>query len=273
MPRPPRRPPAPVEPQPPAEVDPSLDEMDDDLFGQQDDEDEEIRGLNDPRTTHLPPAPMLGGGPTRRRDERGAEMVSYGRAIAPPMWSEASRHPTVTQFRVFRIDNGVPVSIGYIDANATEDDFIRTFKSSFDSPALNRHTFRLQPIDINGQDVGKEITKVISDDHITLNQIRNAKKNVDREESMAMSPGSPFGMPSNSPFPAFPDPPEPREDTTGNILASEVSRLFDQALNAKDHQAQELANSLAEERERLRSMQDDQARERMDKQVDCEDLQ
>ena len=243
---------------------PPISELDDEDDEQDDYEDEDdgveraLAGLNDPGTEQLGPPPRLGGmvGGSRPTDLFGQDAYTLGRATSPKLYAQASQFPTCSQLRVWRWENGIPVGLGAIDAMATEEDFVREFYEAMPKPGQGRMQYKLRPIDIRGEEMGKEITLVISEHHAALQQIRRAKK-AEAEENT--NNGGPMYGQGNGPVIL-----DRGSDDAGAAYASEMSRMFEKAVEAADQRASALEQALLEERERLRSEDNQRAQERVD---------
>lgn len=246
---------------PPPEEEDLDDEFEDEL-----DEDEDngyaevaadaaaLRALNDPSTMPLGPAPLVGGSERSAGNLFGRDAMSIGRASSPRLWSQAAQFPTCSQLRVWRWENGIPVGLGAIDAEANEEDFVREFFEAMPKPGQGRMMFKMRPIDIRGEEMGKELSLVISEHHAALQSIRRAKKAEAEEASSFMNnqqQNAPIYMP-------------PVQDDSGAAYASEMSRMFEKAVEAADSRAQALENALLDERERLRMEDDKRSQERID---------
>jgi hypothetical protein len=96
-----------------------------------------------------------------------------GRPTSPTMWASAHLHESIPQVRVWKKVNGVPILVGEIDAQANEEEFIRTFIDLMPKPGEGNASFVLRPIDMNGREVREEISlPPISEHHTTLKQVR-----------------------------------------------------------------------------------------------------
>ena len=244
------------QPEPPVEDDDFEDELDEDELQDQIDEAvndaSALRALNDPSTRPLGPAPLLGGSETSVGNLYGREAMSLGRASSPRLWAQAAQFPTCSQLRVWRWENGIPVGLGALDAEANEEDFVREFFEAMPKLGQGRMMFKLRPIDIRGEEMGKELSVVISEHHASLQSIRRAKKaEVEESNQMNQQSGAPMYLP-------------PVQDDSGAAYASEMSRMFEKAVEAADSRAQALENALLDERERLRSDDDKRSQERID---------
>ena len=109
--------------------------------------DPDVEDLNDPDVESLSEPPLIGVRP-QPSDMFGDEAENFGRATSPKLYAQASQFPTAVQFRVWRWENGVPVALGAIDAEATEEDFVRQFCDAVPRRADGQFTFPLRPIDI-----------------------------------------------------------------------------------------------------------------------------
>ncbi|MBT6143734.1 hypothetical protein HOH51_04470, partial [bacterium] len=82
--------------------------------------DPDVDELNNPDVEQLSEPPLIGMRP-RPSDIFGDEAENFGRATSPKLYAQASQFPTAVQYRVWRWENGVPVALGAIDAEATEE--------------------------------------------------------------------------------------------------------------------------------------------------------
>lgn len=147
------------------------DEGLDDL--QQEEEGEE-ESPSSTRIEQLPPSPMLGGSPQHSDIHGSSAYTAGGRATSVRLFSQASAFPQVVQLRVWKVEMGVPVGLGVIDAAATEEDLVRQWYSAMPRPGEGRAIFKLRPIDVDGREIGQEITIPISEHHAVLQQVRSA---------------------------------------------------------------------------------------------------
>jgi hypothetical protein len=245
---------------------PIMDDDDDDFGEDEDllDDDPDVRDLNNPDVESLAEPPLLGVRPKNADLGFGQQAEGFGRATSPKLYASAAQFPTAVQFRVWRWENGIPVGLGAIDAEATEEDFVRAFFDAMPRSGQGNFQFRMRPIDIRGQELGKEFTINISEHHATLRQMREAKK---REEDDRMNGGSNFapnwrggGNPVTGGDiivnnPATPD--------VGSSYAEEMGRMFEQAVETAEEQNKVLRESLEMERERLRDEEKTRAEERV----------
>ena len=156
-----------------------------------DDEDPDLADMNDPNVTSLGEPPLIGGG-RQTSDIFGSPADRIGRVTSPKLYAQAAHFPTATQFRVWKMENGIPVAIGAIDAEATEDDFIRMFYTAMPSEGDGRFQYCFRPVDIRGKELGKEFSLNISEHHGELVRIRKQKAREARERSvdpMVINPG------------------------------------------------------------------------------------
>lgn len=160
----------------------------------------------------------------------GATMVS-GRPTSVPLFAQASNYPSVTQLRVFKIENGVPVGLGVIDAQALEEDLVRQWYAAMPRPGEGRASFKLRPVDIDGNEIGQEIPLLISEHHADLLRIRGAIQ--------AQSVPVASAAPSNQGLP------------------SDILALMRDTINGT-------SRALDEERSRARELMAEMARERVD---------
>ena len=215
-------------------------EVNDDEF-----DNNEADDLNNPDVTHLGDSPRVGGARGRMTDLFGEEAESaVGRATSPRLYAQAAQFPTCAQLRVWRWENGIPVGLGTIDSTATEEDFVRQFLTAMPKRAEGRAQFKLRPIDIRGQELGQEVTIVISEHHATLRAMREAEA----EEREMRERGVPFPLPQ---------PP-------GTDMGGEMSRMVEHMLATAEQRARTLEESLEMERERMRSEELRRTQERVD---------
>lgn len=222
------------------------------------DEDQDLADLNNPDVEALADPPVLGARP-RASDMFGQEAETFGRATSPKLYAQAAQFPTAVQFRVWRWENGIPVALGAIDAEATEEDLVRSFVDAMPKKGEGRFQFRLRPIDIRGQELGKEFTINISEHHVTLKQLRDMKDR-EKERDMEYNPGyrnSGGDIIVNSP------PPAPIMNDAGASYAEEMGRMFEQAVESAERRTEVLQSTLETERERLREEENRRAQERV----------
>ena len=232
-------------------------EPEDDLpDGAESDED-----LNDPDVTHLGAGPKIGGGyGTRggRRSEMFGEDAEHaiGRATSPRLYAQASQFPTCVQLRVWKWENGVPTGLGTIDATSTEEDFVRKFFSAMPRRGEGRAQYRLRPIDIRGQELGQEVTTVISEHHSAIKQMREAEE---EEREMRMYGRGRFrGDDEGSPPQVIVESPQVSDG------GEHMTHVVDRMLEVVEARAKALEDSLEMERERLREEEQRRAQERID---------
>ena len=221
-------------------------------------EDPDLAEMNDRSFTNLPEPPVIGHRPPPS-DLFGNNANSVGRATSPKLFASASSHPTVTQLRVWRMEQGVPVGVGAIDAEATEDDFIRHFFDAMPQPGDGKFTFRFRPINIQGREMGSEGTLVISDVHSSLQAIRRQKE---RKENPAQDPAQGYpGVPmttggSNVYVTGG-------GDSGGAAYAEPMARMFEQAVENAERQTELLQAELRRQQEELRDQERQRAEERV----------
>lgn len=151
----------------------SEDESRDDGFDDGgDDENESPRRPRATRMTELPPPPEISGASGYSEIDGQQASTLQGRSSSPRLFVQNSGHPTVTQLKVYKMDNGVPVSLGAIDAEATEDDFVKAFAQSMPQPGEGRIQFRFRPIDEENRELGLESSFWIGDEHISIQRLR-----------------------------------------------------------------------------------------------------
>ena len=171
-------------------------EKDEELFDLGFDEEEENQTSNQQRnynrTEILPEVAQINGG-GRQSEIHGsyAERIS-GRSSSPLLFAQASTFPECTQLRAWKIVNGIPTGLGVIDAGASEEEFVQRFRNAMPKKGDQKATFKLRPLDIDGQELGQEITTVISEHHSSLLPVsqeeviqqRKATQNLDLHNSM-----------------------------------------------------------------------------------------
>ncbi len=209
----------------------------------------EVASLNDPDVEHLGEPPLIGGGGGGSREEdlfgNSAE-YAMGRAMSPRLYSQAAQFPTCSQLRVWKWENGVPVGLGAIDAQATEEDLVRRFGSAMPKKGDGRAQFKMRPIDIRGQELGQEVTLVISEHHAAIQTLR-----AQEEEERAMNGGAGGVHFING-------------GQGGTEAYGEMGRMFEHALEAAESRTAALETALERERERMREEELTRARERVD---------
>lgn len=218
------------------------------------DDDPDLDAVNDPDMDELEPPPLLGGR-ARPTDIFGSSAETTGRATAPKLWGTASKFPTAAQFRVWRWENGVPVALGVIDAQADEDDFIKLFEAAMPQPGSGRIQYKLRPIDLRGQELGKEMTITISEHHATLKMIREQKRREEEERRMGY-PGGWGNRPQGDVI-------VQGGDGAATQAYEEMGRMFESAVDSAERQRDLLQQTLEAERERLRVEERERTAERV----------
>jgi hypothetical protein len=184
---------------------------------------------------------------------------------SPKLYAQAAQFPTAVQFRVWRWENGVPVALGAIDSEATEEDFVRQFQSAMPDEGDGRMQYRLRPVDIRGQELGKEFTINISEHHESLVRLRAKKKRLTEERENAASGLSlgGLGMLQPSPRDGVVINNSPPSSDASNYMAEEMGRMFEQAVTSAERRTEILQQTLEDERARLRSEEGRRAEERV----------
>ena len=95
------------------------------------------------------------------------------RSTSPRLYAQVAQFPTCSQLRIWRRENGIPVGLGVIDSQASEEDLIREFASAMPKPGEGKIQFKLRAIDITGQEMGQEINLTISEHHPALQRRPN----------------------------------------------------------------------------------------------------
>ena len=248
-------------PEPPAEdviVNNAAMQLDEDDFEDEFEDDSgsgggfqaEVSALNDPDVEHLGEPPLIGGGGSGSREEdlfgNNAE-YAMGRAMSPRLYSQAAQFPTCSQLRVWKWENGVPVGLGAIDAQATEEDLVRRFGSAMPKKGDGRGQFKMRPIDIRGQELGQEVTLVISEHHTAIQALRERES----EERLEAAGGGGVHFINGG-------------GNGGEAAYGEMGRMFEHALEAAESRSNALEQALESERERMRIEDMDRAQERVD---------
>lgn len=204
-------------------------------------EDSALDDLNNPDVAHLRGGPSIGGSRSRATSELFGEEAEHaaGRASSPRLYAQAAQFPTCAQLRVWKWENGVPVGLGAIDAEASEDDFVRRFFSAMPRRGEGRAQFKLRPIDIRGQELGQEVTIVISEHHSALRAMRDAEAE-DREVRSAPPPAA------------------------NNEFSGEMSRMVEHMLATAEQRSRALEDALEMERDRMREEDLRRTQERVD---------
>lgn len=213
-----------------------------DGFEQEMDEDADAAAdLNNPDVAHLGGGPSIGGSRSRAASDLFGEEAEHavGRASSPRLYAQAAQFPTCVQLRVWKWENGVPVGLGAIDAEASEDDFVRRFYTAMPRRGEGRAQYKLRPIDIRGQELGQEVTVVISEHHAALRSMREAEE--EERETRAM----PIMPPTNE-------------------FSGEMSRMVEHMLATAEQRAKALEDALEMERERMRDEELRRTQERVD---------
>lgn len=220
--------------------------------------DPELENLNNPDVTTLHDPPLIGG-KGRKAEIFGEAADTLGRVTSPKLLTQASNMPTAAQFRIWRWENGVPSALGAIDAEASEDDFIRQFYQAMPEEGDGRFQFRFRPVDIRGVELGKEFTMTVSEFHETLLRLRAKKK---REAQKEQQPQMMFPYQQGGNQPIIVQPPPAPDNGAGQAL-EEVGRMFENAVETERSRTDMYRQSLEEERARLRDEEKSRAEERM----------
>ena len=230
-----------------------------DLFADFDpDEEEDIESqFDDPRITRLDDAPSLGGGrfgSSNRMFGNSARSVG-GRATSPRLLASAANMPNTTQLRIWKWENGIPVGLGAIDAQASEEDLVREFFDAMPKKGEGRCQFKLRPIDINGNELGTEINCIISEHHAAIQKIRRIKE-AEKEEEMQFRGGR-RGMGGYD----WDD-----EDSigSGQSIDSVMAPQMDRMMNATEKRMELLERQLEMERDELRRREEMRMQEQVD---------
>jgi hypothetical protein len=199
-------------------------------------------GLNRSDVEHLPDAPHVGGYGIRGDIFGHTASQPVGRASSPKLYSSAALHVQCTQLRVWKVENGIPTAMGVIEATASEEDFVRHFISAMPKPGEGKCVFKLRPIDINGNELGQEVTTIISEHHAVLRQIRDATT----AANAAPAAGFPF------------------MGGAGMGVPGGAWDMMQRLMDMQSMQAEVLRRSVDEERDRYRTIQEQTAKERVE---------
>ncbi len=209
-----------------------------------DDFDEDIADLNNPDVDTFGETPLIGSR-SQTSDIFGDTAESFGRATSPKLYAQAANFPTAVQYRVWRWENGIPVALGAIDAEATEEDMVRKFYDAMPKPGDGKYQFRFRPVDIRGKELGKEFTLNFSEHHAEVVHIRRQKG---REREERMSNGDPILI---------------NQGDGGGAYAEEMGRMFEHAVESAERRTELLQETLEQERERLRDEEKSRYQERI----------
>jgi len=242
------------------------DEEDDFDATEPEDEEEyedDASDVNNPDIVNLGSGPKIGGGYGGRGRRGGftdeADHV-LGRATSPKLYAAAAQFPTCVQLRVWKWENGVPVSLGTIDAEATEEDFVRQFFSAMPRRGEARAQFRLRPIDIRGQELGQESTTIISEHHGALRSLREAEE--EEKEMRMYGRGGRFGRGEEHGSGGTPQ--VVVEAPAGGGGTEQMGHVMDRMLEVVEARSRALEEALEMERERVREEEKQRAQERID---------
>jgi hypothetical protein len=211
--------------------------------------DPDLADLNDPDVQDLAEPPLIGGKP-HSHGMYGEEAISTGRATSPKLWASASQFPTAAQFRVWRMENGVPVGLGAIAIDATEEDMVRAFFDAMPRAGDGRFQFVLRPIDLRGKELGKEINVNISEHHATLRHMRERKRREAEEGPGWGGRGGDVIV-------------QGQGSDAGAYYAEEMGRMFEHSVEMAEQQTQRLQEQLERERSELREQERMRAEERI----------
>lgn len=227
------------------------EEIEYDEEGLYDDED-----VNDPHVQDLAEPPLLGT-TGQDVDMFGTRARSVGVATSPKLMTQASRFPNAVQLRVWKIENGIPTGLGVIDAEATEEDLVTAFYNAMPRPGEGKAKFQLRPLDIHGNELGKQITVIISEHHATLSAIRERARMEAAERE-----GHMFGRGQQGPGEVHVHNMSGGDGGAASY-AEEMGRMFEQAVGASEERTRQLQTALEMERERLREEEKSRLAERI----------
>ena len=121
---------------------------------------------------HLPPPPEIGGSPGYSDIPGPAAIVVCGGSTTPPLFPVSTLCTAGPWGPVWKIENGVPVGLGAIDATASEDDLVRHFMEAMPKPGEGKAVFKVRPIDGDGREMGMEAPIIIGEHHAALQRHR-----------------------------------------------------------------------------------------------------
>lgn len=212
--------------------------------------------LNDPDVRALPPAPAINA--PRQSTARDMPDIftstpqSFGRESSPRLYAQAAQHPACVQLRVWKVENGLPVGIGTIDAEATEEDFITRFYPAMPGEDDTRAAFRLRPIDQSGNPLGQEFMHNIHPQHTELVRLRRKAQRALESGTSTNGNGSGNGV-------------TVVRTSDGSAAAmSEMSRMTEHLMASLEEQAERARAEAEEMRERARQDELQRAQERVD---------
>ena len=231
-----------------------------DLFADFDpDEEDDIEAqFDDPRVTRLDDSPLGGSrfGNSTSMFGNSARSVG-GRATSPRLMASAANMPNTTQLRIWKWENGVPVGLGAIDAQASEEDLVREFFDAMPKKGEGRCQFKLRPIDINGNEQGTEINCIISEHHAAIQKIKRIKE-AEREEEMGYRGGRHAMGRGGFEW--------DEEDSVGSSpgIDSLIAPQMDRMMNASERRMELLEKQLEIEREEIRRREELRMQEQVD---------
>jgi hypothetical protein len=201
-----------------------------------------LSSLNDPSISHLEDPPFLSGRTSGGDLFGNRAQGPMGRATSPKLFAQASQFPTCHQLRCWKWENGIPVGLGVIDAQSTEEDMVQEFYDAMPRPTQGKAQFKLRPIDINGQEMGQEITLIISEHHAALKRIRDAREYESQQKGE-------FEYVTEDP---------------AATMASQMSQAYDRMFQMTEKKQDALERTLQMERDRMRDAEMGMAQERID---------
>ena len=226
----------------------SLDHSD--LFADFDpNDDDDIEDQFNSRITKLDDAPMVGGRGRSVSMFGNSAVMAGGRATSPRLLASASNMPSCVQLRIWKWENGVPVGLGAIDAQASEEDLVREFFEAMPKRGEGKCQFKLRPIDINGNELGTEITCIISEHHAAIQKIKRMK-DLEKEEQGYDTRRKRFW--------------DDDDDDSSTSTVSDFSPHMDRMLSATEKRMSLLEQQLEAEREEVRRREEQRMQEQVD---------
>ena len=221
-----------------------------DLFSDFDPNEEmDIEDQFNARVTKLDDAPMVGGRGRSTTMFGNSAVMAGGRATSPRLLASASNMPTCVQLRVWKWENGVPVGLGAIDAQASEEDLVREFFEAMPKRGEQKCQFKLRPIDINGNEMGTEITCIISEHHAAIQKMKRIKE-LEKEEQGYDPRRRRFW--------------DEEEDVIHHQQGPDFTPHMDRMLSATEKRMSLLEQQLEAEREEVRRREEQRMQEQVD---------
>lgn len=226
----------------------------------------------------LGPAPKVGGSKIEAEHFGQSAFTMPGVASSPRLFSSVSQFPTATQLRVWKVENGNKAALGAIDANCTDEDFVRQFYTAMPKPGEGKCTYILRPIDALGNELGHQAAHTVHEAHATLVQLRKQEE-LQKNPWAAMmgggampmmGPGMPGMMPGMMPWMGQSHAPADRGGRDGPIIVQPqdstgpIVDMYSRAQDAAEARMAMLEQALEEERRRVRDEEMRRAQEQVE---------